>query len=65
MVKIDIPEGEVEFVSKEIAYWQEIREKTKQEIERLNKLLKFNLAILEMAEDKIEEEEKLAEMRGD
>lgn len=37
----------------EEAFWTDIRDKTVKEIEQLEKMLKFNRAILKMAEEKI------------
>jgi len=39
--------------NEEEAFWQEIIDSTKKDIERLEKLLKFNKAVLELAENKI------------
>ena len=39
--------------SEEEAYWQEIINQSLKDIENLNKLLKFQNAIVEMAQDKI------------
>lgn len=47
---------DVKFVSKEEAYWTQIKEKTFIEIETLQKMLKFNEAILVMAQEKINNE---------
>jgi hypothetical protein len=49
---------DVKIVSKEVAFWSDIIDKTNREIEQLNKMLKFNEAILEMAETKKSEEEE-------
>ena len=38
--------------TKEEEFWTDISEKTKKEIETLEKLLKFNKAILEMADER-------------
>lgn len=43
--KTDLP---VTIVDKETAFWTEIRTKTEQEIATLEKMLKFNRAILDM-----------------
>ena len=55
--KTDIP-GDlgIKFGSKEEAYWTQIKEKTLAEIETLEKMLKFNKAILDMVIRKILEE---------
>ena len=39
--------------TKEDKFWFDITEKTKEEIERLEKMLKFNKAILEMCKKKL------------
>ena len=43
--------------TKEEAYWTEIRDSTSKELEQLEKMVKFNKAILLMCEDKIEYEQ--------
>jgi len=48
----------IKIVSKEEAYWTQIKEKTEIEIETLEKMLKFNKAILEMAQVKIKSEQE-------
>ena len=48
---IKLPEGDIVIGSKEEAFWNEIKENTKADIERLEKLLKFNRAIVKMAEE--------------
>lgn len=53
MKKID-----AEIISKEEAYWRDIKEKTEREIETLEKMLKFNKGIKEMAIQKIKSEKK-------
>lgn len=45
-------------VSKEEAYWAEVKENTEKDIERLERLLKFQNAILEMCNTKIENEKQ-------
>ncbi len=42
-----------EIVSQEEAFWREIKESTENDIKRLEKLLKFQKAILAMVEIKI------------
>jgi len=44
--------------TKEEAYWSEIKDRTQKELETLEKMLKFNTAILEMCESKLKEEMK-------
>lgn len=51
MKKIDVKIG-----NKEEAFWTNVKEKTEIEIEALERALKFNKAILEMANFKIETE---------
>ena len=43
----------IKVVSEEYAYWDKVRENTKTEIENLEKMLKFNKAILDMCEEKL------------
>jgi hypothetical protein len=45
--KIDVKIG-----TEEEAFWNDIKQKTKQEISSLEKMLKFNKAILEMCQKK-------------
>ena len=42
--------------TKEEAFWTEIKDKTEKEIETLEKMLKFNKAILDMARFRINDE---------
>ena len=44
--------------TKEEAYWTEIKDRTLKEIETLEKMLKFNKAILDMCIEKIKNEKK-------
>jgi Mg2+ and Co2+ transporter CorA len=45
--------------TKEEAFWTDVAEKTEREIETLEKLLKFNKAILKMSKEKCQEEKNL------
>ena len=45
---------DIKVVDKETAFWTEIQTKTKQEIETLEKMLKFNRAILDMCNRNID-----------
>ena len=56
MRKIKFPKGEVEISSKEEVFWTDIRDRSKLQIEGLEKALKLERAIFEMAESKIKEE---------
>ena len=47
----------IKVVSKEVNYWTEVKENSVKDIANLEKLLKFNKAIVEMATKKIKEEE--------
>jgi len=49
---------DVKIVSKEEAFWTQIQEKTKAELESLNKMVKFNQAILEMVNKKVSVERR-------
>lgn len=44
-------------VSKEEAFWTEVKERTEKEIETLEKMIKFNQAILEMSLSKIKDQQ--------
>jgi len=61
MEKIKLPEGDVEIASKEEAFWTEIKESTEKDIERLEKLLKFQRAVVEFCEEKIKNEKLFRE----
>lgn len=49
---------DIKIGTKEEAFWTDVKEKTEREIETLEKMLKFNKAILEMSIIKIKEELK-------
>lgn len=49
-IGLKIAESEAE------GYWLEVVEKTKQEIQTLNKMLMFNHAVLNMAQEKAQEQ---------
>jgi len=44
--------------TKEEAYWTEVRERTEADIENLNKLLKFQNAIMDMCDAKIQDDKE-------
>ncbi len=46
-------EATIEVVSKEEAFWTEIKENTEQDIEKLEKLLKFQKEILGLTERRL------------
>ena len=46
---------QIKIGTEEEAFWREIKESTKKDIEAHQKLLKFSQAILELAEKKIKE----------
>ena len=48
----------IEIKSEEQAYWDDIAEKTRQEIKTLKKMLKFNEAVLRMAGEESNKAEK-------
>lgn len=54
----ELKPNDVKVGSKEEAYWTQIKDRTLVEIEQLEKMLKFNKAILEMCEQKIKAEKK-------
>jgi hypothetical protein len=45
-----------ENIDKEIAYWNDVKRSAEGEIDNLEKALKFNKAVLEMAVSKIQNE---------
>ena len=49
-------DNDIKIGTKEEAYWTEIKKKTETEIATLEKMLKFNKAILEMVKEKIKNE---------
>ena len=51
--------------NKEEAFWIEVKDNTEKDIERLEKLLKFNQAILTMANYKIADETPHRMLEGD
>ena len=54
---IKMPEGDVEIGTVEEAFWSDVELEAKKVIEGLEKQLKFNRAILELAEQKIAAEQ--------
>lgn len=51
----ELTEKDIKIVSEDEAFWTDLKEKSEAEVENSKKILKFNEAVLDMANKKLEE----------